>query len=421
MTKSSVTTTIQWFIFILATNIVPPLSIAALFELSPAETMTFISRSLFVFALFSIIQTLLGHRLPILEGPAGIWWGVFTLYASIGPALYGSGQETLQALGFMLFLSGVLGVVMTVTGLLRRMLSLFTPQVLGVYMILLVLQLSGAVIKGGFGVTEDGINIVQAVATAGLVLFALTLERSRFKQYGLVMTLIAGFWLFNLLGLGNPIVRSESFFLVPELFPFGTWVWDWNLLPTAFVITLLLMTNVLANIKLIERIVSSREKRQIEGNVPASGVVSGISQMVAGMFGTPGPVAISGTAGFLSSTESVHRSPHLVAHAVMMVLALIGPFVSLIASIPAAVGYAIVTPLIATMIIIGINEAAFELNQKTASLTVGLPLVIGAGAMLLPPGAMNDLPPLLATVFSNGLVLGTIVALTTAILSRIHD
>jgi len=270
-------------------------------------------------------------------------------------------------------------------------------------------------------VTEDGINIVQAVATAGLVLFALTLERSRFKQYGLVMTLIAGFWLFNLLGLGNPIVRSESFFLVPELFPFGTWVWDWNLLPTAFVITLLLMTNVLANIKLIERIVSSREKRQIEGNVPASGVVSGISQMVAGMFGTPGPVAISGTAGFLSSTESVHRSPHLVAHAVMMVLALIGPFVSLIASIPAAVGYAIVTPLIATMIIIGINEAAFELNQKTASLTVGLPLVIGAGAMLLPPGAMNDLPPLLATVFSNGLVLGTIVALTTAILSRIKD
>jgi len=259
MTKSTVTTTIQWFIFILATNIVPPLSIAALFELSPADTMTFISRSLFVFALFSIIQTLLGHRLPILEGPAGTWWGVFTLYASIGPALYGSGQETLQALGFMLFLSGVLGVLLTVTGILRRMLSLFTPQVLGVYMILLVLQLSGAVIKGGFGVSESGINTIQAVATAGLVLFALTLERSRFKQYGLVMTLLVGFGLFNLLGLGNPIVRSESFFLVPELFPFGAWVWDWNLLPTAFVITLLLMTNVLANIKLIERIVSSNK------------------------------------------------------------------------------------------------------------------------------------------------------------------
>ncbi|MFY7869965.1 MAG: purine/pyrimidine permease, partial [Exiguobacterium sp.] len=303
MTRSNVTTTIQWFIFILATNIVPPLSIAALFELSPDETMTFISRSLFIFALFSIIQTLLGHRLPILEGPAGIWWGVFTLYASIGPALYGSQQETLQALGFMLFLSGILGVLLTVTGILRRMLALFTPQVLGVYMILLVLQLSGAVIKGGFGVTEDGINVVQAVATAGLVLFALTLEQSRFKQYGLVMTLFVGFGLFHLLDLGNPIVRSESFFLVPELLPFGNWVWDWNLLPTAFVITLLLMTNVLANIKLIERIVSSREKREIKGNVPASGVASGVSQIVAGLFGTPGPVAISGTAGFLSSTE----------------------------------------------------------------------------------------------------------------------
>ncbi|WP_214821846.1 MULTISPECIES: purine/pyrimidine permease [unclassified Exiguobacterium] len=421
MTRSNVTTTIQWFIFILATNIVPPLSIAALFELSPDETMTFISRSLFIFALFSIVQTLLGHRLPILEGPAGIWWGVFTLYASIGPALYGSQQETLQALGFMLFLSGILGVLLTVTGILRRMLSLFTPQVLGVYMILLVLQLSGAVIKGGFGVTEDGINIVQAVATAGLVLFALTLEQSRFKQYGLVMTLFVGFGLFHLLDLGNPIVRSESFFLVPELLPFGNWVWDWNLLPTAFVITLLLMTNVLANIKLIERIVSSREKREVKGNVPASGVASGISQIVAGLFGTPGPVAISGTAGFLSSTESVQRAPHLIAHTLMMGLALIGPFVSLIASIPAAVGYAIVTPLIATMIIIGINEAAFELKQSTASLTVGLPLVIGAGAMLLPPGSMNDLPPLLATVFSNGLVLGTIVALTTAILSKIKD
>lgn len=421
MTRSNVTTAIQWFIFILATNIVPPLSIAALFELSPNETMTFISRSLFIFALFSIVQTLLGHRLPILEGPAGIWWGVFTLYASIGPALYGSQQETLQALGFMLFLSGVIGVLLTVTGILRRMLALFTPQVLGVYMILLVLQLSGAVIKGGFGVTDEGINPIQAIATASLVLFALTLERSRFKQYGLVLTLLAGFGLFNLLDLGNPIVRSESLFLLPELLPFGGWVWDWNLLPTAFVITLLLMTNVLANIKLIERIVSSREKREVKGNVPASGIVSGVSQVVAGLFGTPGPVAISGTAGFLSSTESVQRSPHLVAHGLMLVLALFGPFVSLIASIPAAVGYALVTPLIATMMIIGINEAAFELNQKTASLTVGLPLIIGAGSMLLPPGSMNDLPPLLATVFSNGLVLGTVVALTTAILSRIRD
>ncbi|WP_314964128.1 hypothetical protein, partial [Bradyrhizobium cosmicum] len=88
-----------------------------------------------------------------------------------------------------------------------------------------------------FGVTEDGINVVQAVATAGLVLFALTLEQSRFKQYGLVMTLFVGFGLFHLLDLGNPVVRSESFFLVPELLPFGNWVWDWNLLPTAFVIT----------------------------------------------------------------------------------------------------------------------------------------------------------------------------------------
>jgi len=51
------------------------------------------------------------------------------------------------------------------------------------------------------------------------------------------------------------------------------------------------------------------------------------------------------------------------------------------------------------------------LNRQTAMITVGLPVLVGIGALLLPKGATADLPPLVTTLMSNGLVLGTLVAL----------
>ncbi len=96
------------------------------------------------------------------------------------------------------------------------------------------------------------------------------------------------------------------------------------------------------------------------------------------------------------------------------------PFVGLIAKIPVAVGYAMVAPIVAGMAIIGVTEAARDLNRQTAMITDGLPVLVGIGALLLPKEATADLPPLMTTLMSNGLVLGTLVALLAEALRHIR-
>ncbi|MEW8976158.1 MAG: purine/pyrimidine permease, partial [Exiguobacterium sp.] len=363
--------TIQWFLFIICTNIAPPLAIAASFELSGAETLSFLSRCLFVFAILSLFQVLLGHRLPIMEGPAGIWWGVFALYSSIGVTLYGSYSNTLQSLGFLLLLSGIICIILTVTGVLRRLVPLFTPQVIGVYMLLLSAQLSGSVMKGLLNIEDGRIQVLPAVISILTVLISLYLERSdRLRQYALLITLLVGWSMFALIGRAEMPNFDGPLFTLPSLLPFGGIHIDWSLLPTAIIISLLLMTNVLANIKVIERIISAKRGETVKGQVGTAGITAGIGQLFAGLFGTVGPVAISGTAGFIASTDNTDRKAFVYANITCLFLSIVTPFVGLIAKIPVAVGYAMVAPIVAGMAIIGVTEAARDLNRQTAMITV---------------------------------------------------
>ncbi|MCY1689625.1 purine/pyrimidine permease [Exiguobacterium sp. SL14] len=119
----------------------------------------------------------------------------------------------------------------------------------------------------------------------------------------------------------------------------------------------------------------------------------------------------TGTAGFIASTDNTDRKAFVYANITCLFLSIVTPFVGLIAKIPVAVGYAMVAPIVSRMAIIGVTEATRDLNRQTAMITVGLPVLVGIGALLLPKGATADLPPLVTTLMSNGLVLGTLVAL----------
>lgn len=68
----------------------------------------------------------------------------FSLYAGLGTVLFGSQIETLRVLQFSFLLSGVLFILLSVFGLVEKLSRLFTPTVVGVYLILMVIQLSAS-------------------------------------------------------------------------------------------------------------------------------------------------------------------------------------------------------------------------------------------------------------------------------------
>src|SRR5690625_2670402 len=80
MTKSATWTTtfasMQWLFFILANIIVVPISIGLAFELQSSEIATIMRSAFIVTGIACILQGVVGHRFPIMEGPSGVMWGL---------------------------------------------------------------------------------------------------------------------------------------------------------------------------------------------------------------------------------------------------------------------------------------------------------------------------------------------------------
>jgi xanthine/uracil permease len=54
------------------------------YGLDPAGIGSLAQRTFILCGVTSILQALWGHRLPLMEGPAGLWFGVFCLILGIG-------------------------------------------------------------------------------------------------------------------------------------------------------------------------------------------------------------------------------------------------------------------------------------------------------------------------------------------------
>ena len=404
---------LQWALFILMSSVVIPVTIAASYGLDTGDAIAFVQRSLFVLGIAGLLQTFFGHRLPIQEGPAGLWWGVFTLYAGLGTVLFGSPSETLRVLQFAFLLSGVIFIVLSLFGLVEKLSGLFTPTVTGIYLILMVIQLSGSFLKGMFGLS-GGSTVVQPeilLMSALIIIFSYAFRRvPKVGHYSVLASIIFGWSAFALLGLSEPVARAGQVFNLPRLFAFGAPRMEADLVPMVLFITLLLLANMLATVKVVQGVLERQGKNVDRSRTRQTGLVSGINQLLAGSFSAIGPVPISGSAGFIATTRITERLPFILGSATIVAISLFPPITAFFSAIPVAVGYAAIFPVFASTISLAFRE--FEsLEDKTNLFQVaGISLFAGVGSMFVPTEAFSSMAPVLTSIMSNGLVLGAIIA-----------
>ncbi|PLT32495.1 purine/pyrimidine permease [Bacillus sp. V5-8f] len=410
---------IQWTAFIFASSIVAPIAVASLFGLSGTEAAGFVQRTMFVLGVAGLLQILLGHRLPVNEGPAGLWWGVFALYAGLSETLFNSQAETLRVLQGALFVSGVIFILLSAAGLIEKISRLFSPVVTGAYLLLLVLQLSKSFLAGMLGIGFTGSKVDLKIAGLSIITvvctFYLTRHRNRFiRQFGVLIAIAGGWILFAVFGETKPVSMDYGTVIsLPKLFAFGPPIFDAGMTMTAVFVTLLLLTNMIASIRVVESVVNHQIKKPIKANLKASGFVTGINQMIGGAFGAIGPVPISGAAGFISATGASARLPFLVGSLLVIVTSFIPGVMGFLVALPVPVGYAVMFAVFTTMIGIAFSEIDRETETSRIRTVLGVSLISGVGLMFVPPEAFTGLPPIIASLLNNGLIFGSIVAIIT--------
>ncbi|XXM72613.1 purine/pyrimidine permease [Lysinibacillus sphaericus] len=406
---------LQWVAFMIAGSIAAPIAIADLFQLPPAETAGFIQRTIFVLGAASLIQALIGHKLPINEGPAGLWWGVFAIYAGFSGTLYSSQLEVLSVLQGGMIISGIIFFILSATGLLKKLTALFTPAITFVYLMLLILQLSGSFVKGMFGISGESETLQPVVLLGSVLTILIALYFSSHKvkwiqQYSIILALIAGWGIFAAIGLGGHVTVSDSWFSLPQIFAFGAPALDTGVIVTSVFITFLLTTNMIASIRVMEEVMKSKGEPVYE-RFTSSGFASGINQMLGGIFSSIGSVPISGSAGFVTATKLYRILPFIAGSAMIVIISLVPKVMNVFASLPAPVGYAVTTVIFIKMVGLALGEYQKETDLDRTHFVAGIALIVGVGAMFVPADAFTNVPVAAASLLNNGLILGTITGI----------
>src|SRR5699024_10580278 len=123
----------QWAFFILANIVVIPVSIGFAFGLPLEDIATLLQRTFFVVGITSLLQGLFGHKLPLNESPAGLWWSLFLIYAGASAGSLSETNTVLRSLELGILIAGGLFILLSALKLMNPIKRLFTPLVTGTY------------------------------------------------------------------------------------------------------------------------------------------------------------------------------------------------------------------------------------------------------------------------------------------------
>ncbi|MGM2841091.1 purine/pyrimidine permease [Bacillus cereus group sp. Bce002] len=406
--------TLQWFIFLLANSIALPIVVGGLFHLTTEEIFYLMQRTFFVVGISSFLQGWLGHRLPIADGPAGSWVGVFTVlaYAAVGQDQL---HSTLQILELGMIISGVILIGLGVTGFIGRILFLFTPLVTGTFLLLLCLQLSGVFLKGMLGITATASQIDGFTAIIAFSIFLFVIILSNFgkgfvKSYAVLIGLISGWILFLIAGKVTIPSQVNHFVQLPQIFAWGLPKWNTGMAVSSFVMVCILVSNTVAAIIAINQ--ATIQKATIEQKQLKDGTwVGGISHIISSIFSTVGVVPLPATAGFIRLTKQKYIRSFLLACMLLVVMSLFPSIIRYLSSLPSAVASAVLMASFVQLIGIGLNNIKqVELNERNVTI-LGVAVLFGSGVMFLPSEALQSLPSVMQYIFGNGLFVGTVVSI----------
>ncbi|GHH98613.1 purine/pyrimidine permease [Neobacillus kokaensis] len=413
-TENKYLSTFQWFVYLLANSIALPIVIGNVFHLNGTEIAALMQRTFFMVGLSSFLQARFGHRYPIADGPAGSWVSIFVIFASISVEQGLSIRETLQTLEAGLFIAGLLLLFLGMTKWVRRLLFLFTPLVTGTFLFILAIQLSGVFVNGM--ITKqvgklDSISLLIALFIFFLIILLSAKGRGVWKNYAILIGILAGWILFVLLGKGNKDMTISSEVLkLPEIFPWGLPHFNGSIMFTAILFTFLLISNTIAAISAAEGVIP-KDNRSMQDRLSKGVAAGGLSHLLSSVFTTIAVVPLPATAGFVKLTKQYRVFPFFIACVIMILISLFPGIVGLLASLPLPVASAALLATLIEMLGIAIRSLTKQTLSDRNITIIGVSLLLGVGTMFLSNDTFSGLPYIIQNIGKNGLLVGTFVAI----------
>ncbi len=408
---------LQWLGFMFANTVVIPLSIGAAFHQSTEDIAGAMARSFLVTGLACLIQVVAGHRMPLMEGQSGLWWGVILGLTQIGIA---SGLP-LSAVGGSISVGIVLGgvaiLICGVAGVHRFLNRLFTPVVMAVLLFLLAAQLMDIFFQGMLGIPTHG-QVDLPVAALSLVVVLLVsvltiVGKGLISNFSILIGLTFG-WIAHVALFG-----PERDIVQPSLRELGHW-FAWGnphfqigIVITCVITALLNTTNTIATLRAAEPVFGLQVTgRQYQGSL----VLSGLYTAISGPLGLVPYAPYTSSIGFLRTTRLYDRVPFAIGATLFTVFGLIPPLSGFFATLPISIGDAVL--FVAYLQLFGSALANLEgmaLDFRNV-FRIAAPTLVGLAIQSTPATMFASLPSYAQSLCSNGMLVGILLAIVLELL-----
>jgi xanthine/uracil permease len=411
--KTTVLAGIQWLFFIFTNIVVIPLTVGAAFHLGQGDIAAAVQRSFIFTGIACILQATFGHRLPLMEGQTGLWWGVILNLCVTAPAAQISLAELGGSLSVGIIISGILVMLLALMGWGPKIAKLFNPVVMSVFLFLLASQLIIIFFEGMLGLssaTDAPINVSVAMLSVAIAVLAAIISvkgNDTVSRFAILISIIIGWILYQLLFPGQTPTANYQGKLV-DFYPWGAPAWNLGIIITAVITGLLNTSNTIAAIKGVEPILEVKASNR---QYRSSFMFTGIFSVFSGLFGMVPYSPYVSSLGFLEATRIYQRLPLILGAALFMLMGIITPLGNLFATLPVSIGNAVL--FVAYLQLFGSalkNIKHLNFNHKTIY-RVAAPTLLGIAIMNLQPQAFLSLPTLIQPLISNGLLVGITLSL----------
>lgn len=354
-----------------------------------------------------------GYLCPFASGPAYLAASIAVGRSAGLPAVFG-----------LTTLSGLFEA--TLSRVVRRLRSLFPPEVTGLVVAMVGMELIAIGCPRFFGYTGSGNPMNGRATLVGIITLSAMLGPSvwgkgKIRLYPILLGLVAGFTSALVLGVLTwpqlQISLSAPLFSVPHRQQIAP-----SLVPgfilVFMVASLSSMLKTIGDVTLCQKVNNTQwrrtDMRPVSGGILAGSICSTFSGLMGGM----GQSTFSANVGLSMATGVTSRTVAYPTGLILIFLAFFPKLAAVFAGMPPPLMGAVLIYVACFMIVGGFQVVTSRMLDARKTFVVGIPLIFGLSVEIVPQ-IYQGLPPLVRPLFGSSLAPATIMVVILNVLCRI--
>ncbi|WP_404314649.1 uracil-xanthine permease family protein [Bacillus lumedeiriae] len=391
---------------------IAPIIVAGLLALSAENTSFFIQMCFLATGLATLIQTGMGIKLPVVQGPS---------YVPIGAIAAIGGKLGLGAIAGSLIPGAIIIAILgyPLKWFAKTVRRIIPPLVGGTVIIIVGIALMPIGLSNVYNAPGNiGENILVAAVSAVVLVICMLFGRQKrgigtfFRLVSVIIAIIVGTITASFFGgVDFSPVKEASWFALPSLFPFGKPVFDVSAIITMILVYFIILMETTGTWFVVSTVTG---KELDEERLNRASFGEGLGCFVGSLFGSTPMTGYSSNAGLLAITGVASRMVIMASGLILVCLGLIPKLSTAITCIPEPVINGIFGIVCVAIVTNGMKVIQPIVIDDRNMIVIGIPILLTIAASTLPKDVLYSVPDWANYILSSGITVG---ALATVLLN----